>query len=80
MAHAIRQIGRERKFAPHRGWHFCISIAGPRDIDLVFHQGFIAHDLPAEHKGVVRYQTLDEILLDLAEHASAARNRAGRPR
>src|SRR6185437_2651159 len=50
------------------------------DIDLVFHQRLVTHHLAAEYEGVADHQTLDEIFLDLAQHAAAARDRAGRAR
>ena len=48
-----------------------------RDIDLVLDQRLVAQDLAGEHEGVARRQRLDEIFLDLAEQAAAARRSTG---
>ena len=78
VAHAFGKIGRERKLAAHIGRHLRALVIGARDIDLIFHQRLVAHDLAAEHEGIAGDEAFDEIFLDLAEHAAAARNRAGR--
>ncbi len=56
MAHALGQIGRERKLAARRRtapWRS--SSLAARDVDLVLHQGLVTHDLAAEHEGVARH-------------------------
>ena len=77
-AHARGEIGRERKLAARVGRHLGVGIVGARDIDLILDQRLVAHDLAAEHEGVAGHQSLDEILLDLAEQPPAARDGAGR--
>ena len=72
QAHALGEIGRERKLAAAIGRHLGVGVVGARDVDLVLDQRLVAHDLAAEHEGVADRQPLDEILLDLAEHSSAA--------
>ena len=79
FADALGEIGRERKLAAHIGRHAGILVIGARDVDLVLDQRFVAYHLAAEHEGVADHEILDEVLLDLAEHAPAARQRAGGP-
>ena len=76
-AHAVGEIGRERELAALIGRHLGIVGVGARDVDLVLDQRLVFQDFAGEHEGVARRQRLDEILLDLAEHAAAARDRAG---
>ena len=74
VAHAIGQIGRERKLAAVVGRHLRIGIVRARDVDLVLDDRLVLQHLAGEHEGVARRHGLDEIFLDLAEHAPAARN------
>ncbi len=74
LAHARGKISRERKFAAFIGWHFGILRGRARYVDLVLDDGLVFQNLTGEHERVARHHGLDEILLDLAEHAPAARN------
>ena len=76
-AHPVGEIGRERKLAAVVGRHLRVFGVGARDIDLVLDQRLVFQDFAGEHESVAGHQRLDEILLDLAEHAAAARDRPG---
>jgi hypothetical protein len=76
-ANAVGEIGRERKLAAVVGRDLGVFRGGARDIDLVLDQRLVFEDFAGEHEGIARHQHFDEILLDLAEHTAAARDRAG---
>ena len=82
-AHAVGEIGRERKLAALIGRHLGILGRRARDVDLVLDQRLVFQDLAGEHEGVARRQRLDEIFLDLAEHparrAGSSSRRASAP-
>ena len=73
-AHARGKISRERKFAAFVGRHFRIGRGRARDVDFVLDQRLVFEDFAGEHESVAHRKHLDEIFLDLAEQAPAARN------
>ena len=77
VAHALGEIGRERKLAAFVGRNFRIVVLRARDIDLVLDERLVAQDLAGKHEGVAGRHGLDEIFLDLAE-AACRRARSGR--
>ena len=82
LAHALGEIRRKRELAAVIGRHLGLGgvRAGDDGIDLA--QALEAQHLAGEHEGVAWRELLDEIFLDLAEHAAggAATVSALRPR
>ena len=76
-AHALGQIGRERKFAAHVGRDFRRIALRAAHKRLVLDDALQRENLAPEQKRVAGRERLDEIFLDLAEHPTAARERAG---
>ncbi len=76
-AHAFGEIGRERKLAAHVGGNFRrIALRAPNQ-RLVLGNALQGQYLAAEQERVAGRQRLDEIFLDLAEHAAVTGERAG---
>ena len=73
-AHARGKISRERKFPALVGRDLRILGGGARNVNLVLDQSFVFENLAGENKSVARHHGLDEILFDLAQQPSAARN------
>ena len=71
MAHAVGEIGREREFAAVIGRHLGLGRMRARDDGVGLAQALEAQHLAGEDEGVAGRELLDEIFLDLAEHAAA---------
>src|SRR5205814_2147618 len=80
FADPLGEVSRKRKFASHIGWYLRVLVVGARDIDVVFRERFVAHDVAAKDKRVADHESLDKSYFDLAEHAAAAPQGAGRSR
>ncbi len=78
-AHARREISRERKLAAHIGGDHGLVGSAARDERFFLNEAREAQHLPRELESIAGLELLDEILLELAEHAPAAR-RAPIPR
>ena len=70
-AHPFGEIGRERKLAAFVGGHLGLGRMGAGDDGVDLAQALEAQHLAGEHEGVAGGELLDEIFLDLAEHAPA---------
>src|SRR5205814_976358 len=64
FADPLGEVSRKRKLASHVGWHLRVLVVGARDIDVVFRERFVAHDLAGKHKRVADHQSLDKSFFD----------------
>ena len=69
--HAVGQIGRERELAACIGRHLGVGRVGAGDDGVHLAQALEAQHLAGEDERVARRELLDEVFLDLAQHAPA---------
>ena len=73
LAHPLGEIGRERELAAFIGRHLGLGRMRAGDDGVGLAQALEAQHLAGEDEGVAGAELLDEIFLDLAEHAARRR-------
>ena len=75
--HAVGEIGRERELASVIGRHLGLWRVAAGDDGVGLAQAFEAQHFARKHETVAGHELLDEIFLDLSEHAAGGENRRG---